>query len=794
MKILLSMLCLLALCVAGCDNKPSGTHSKKKTAQKGTYYFLSIASGAESNSLTLKHFTAATLLPMAAADNPKKTPLPEAVATPATAAEKPVPVTFTELNIDVIGVELLSKGIYRLQLEETPQVDGIIRIDTGTQVFKTLTLKTGSEKMPLRVDSVSTAAVDMFLHKVSALRSFNGADAEQVDTILSVVQKHLDTLDIPDKQPTADAIAWYTEQARKACTISFSELSSSAACAAFTLGGTVKGLAGQVQLSVNHGEPLILAADGDFMFRTGLINRAYYEVTVKEQPVNQTCVVKYGVGRIHGESVDGVLVQCAENRYQLSGLAEGITGTVKLMLNGKLETLALKRSGVFQFDTTLRHGAPYEITLADQPDDVTCALSRGAGYVMDNVADISVFCEPLLFQVGGTISDLVGTLKLIMNDSEELSVSHSGDFAFVTDFVHKAHYNARIAEQPAGQTCTLNMAAGKVALADVKNLRVSCVLNNHTLGGKVSGTTSPITLALNNERLLPLRGEGDFHFDTPLVYGAPYAVTVADTPQGQTCEVVSGTGTVSGDISDIQVNCAAIQYRIGGVVNGLSGAFQLKLNNSLDILAVPGNGPFSFSAKLTRGQTYNVVIDTQPAGQTCTVRNGTGRVALADVKAVVVNCEFQSYKLGGSLSGLTGAVKLALNGGPEFLTLSSNGMFAFSSELQAGLSYNVTVAVQPQGQKCEVKKGAGQINSANVVDVKVICVPLAALPSTALPAGTLPTSKKPLSHPQPRTSAEDGLPDETKTFAIPFPEVIKQGVIKQGADKQGVNKQDAIKH
>lgn len=742
--------CLLVLCLLGCDDSQPG--DAKKPA-RGVAYYLSVALPPDAAPLAVEAVTAATLLPVPTPSSPAdKQP---------SAADQPPAAPFSELKMEVISLKRLEGGVYRLRLKEPPQVDGVIRIHTGKVELQTLMLETGSRKRPIRVDAISTAAVRMFLKQVEAQRSYNKVDVEQVNTLLSVVNKHLGTLDVPDKLRDEAQIAWYTEQAQKACTIYFSGLSSSAECAAFTLGGKVKGLNGQLQLVVNNSEPLALAQDGPFMFPTGLVNRTYYEVTVKEQPNRQTCVVKYGVGRIHAESVDGIIVKCDENRYQLTGAAEGVTGPVTLKLNGNAETLILRKDGAFQFRTTLRHGEAYEITLAQQPASLTCALSRGAGNVVDNVVDIAITCEPLLFAVGGHVSGLMGSLRLRINDTEELVVNQEGEFNFASDFVHKAEYNVEIAEQPAGQTCRLSKGQGRLAFSDVRSVLVECVTNQHTVAGTVAGLKGALTLALNGEGQLTLQAPGEFRFRNPLPYGSTFAVTVAKAPGGQQCEIQRGTGTLSGDVLDVQIQCAAVQYRLGGVVSGLSGAFQLRLNNKQEVLAVPGNGPFEFAARLVSGQRYNVVMDTQPAGQLCVVSNGSGVVKAQDIKSLRVECDFQSFKLGGSVTGLKGALKLVLNGGTDSLALSSNGMFAFSAPLQTGSNYKVEVGVQPVGQKCEVRKGEGQVNAANIVDVKVICVPASAV----LPGTPAPTSAAP--------AASDSAADGPQTYAAPFPQVIK---------------------
>jgi hypothetical protein len=81
------------------------------------------------------------------------------------------------------------------------------------------------------------------------------------------------------------------------------------------------------------------------------------------------------------------------------------------------------------------------------------------------------------------------------------------------------------------------------------------------------------------------------------------------------------------------------------------------------------------------------------------------------------------FTIGGSVSGLaTGAsVVLADNGGND-LTVSANGTFTFTTEVDSGKAYAVTVVTEPTNpaQTCTVSAGSGTA-SANVTTVSVTC-------------------------------------------------------------------------
>ena len=69
-------------------------------------------------------------------------------------------------------------------------------------------------------------------------------------------------------------------------------------------------------------------------------------------------------------------------------------------------------------------------------------------------------------------------------------------------------------------------------------------------------------------------------------------------------------------------------------------------NNGGNDLSVSANGPFTFSTPLASGAAYNVTVKTNPSGQTCTVSNGSGTVASANITNVAVSCTGNSATTG----------------------------------------------------------------------------------------------------------------------------------------------------
>ncbi|MCL4557068.1 MAG: hypothetical protein M1491_00265 [Deltaproteobacteria bacterium] len=236
----------------------------------------------------------------------------------------------------------------------------------------------------------------------------------------------------------------------------------------------------------------------------------------------------------------------------------------------------------------------------------------------------------------------------------------------------------------------------------------------YKIGGTVSGLSGTLVLQDNGTDDLSLTASGAFTFAKALANGSAYAVTIKTQPAGQTCSVTNGSGKVSGaNVTNVAVSCG---YTVGGTVTGLSGTLVLQ-DNGTDDLSITTSGAFTFATALANGSSYAVTVKTQPAGQTCSVTNGSGKVSGANVTSVVVSC---GYTIGGTVSGLSGTLVLQ-NNGTDDLSITTSGTFTFAKALANGSSYAVTIKTQPTGQSCYGTNLSGTIAGANVTNVTLSC-------------------------------------------------------------------------
>ncbi|RZJ22788.1 MAG: hypothetical protein EOO54_11275, partial [Haliea sp.] len=258
---------------------------------------------------------------------------------------------------------------------------------------------------------------------------------------------------------------------------------------------------------------------------------------------------------------------------------------------------------------------------------IACSLMLGAcGGGGDGDGDASI-----RYSVGGTVEGLAGSLVL-RNGTQQATVTANGRFQ-LDNVAAGTVYDIVVLQQPEGQTCSVRNGRGSVQ-ADINDIAVECSTNIYAVGGQVEGASGPLVLRLFNGTVLEVAANGAFSF--PVAHGTAWTVAVETPPAGQACNVTSGSGTAIAAFDGVRVQCSGSAVRIGGTVQGLSGTVTLQLNGG-ELLQVTANGSFSFATPLAANAPYEVTVQTQPAGQACTLAGARGGAGVSG-EALLVTC------------------------------------------------------------------------------------------------------------------------------------------------------------
>ena len=155
----------------------------------------------------------------------------------------------------------------------------------------------------------------------------------------------------------------------------------------YDVGGSVSGLSGTVQLSLNGGTALDVSADGVFTFPTQIAYGAAYAVTIVSQPTGQICVLGNASGTATG-TVSNVSVSCEAKYY----LVRNRNGSDCLRRNGNnLEAVSCNASDLNQRWTMESSGSSW--VFRSVADSSQCgdnnSLSNFGVYGCDSSSDQS---------------------------------------------------------------------------------------------------------------------------------------------------------------------------------------------------------------------------------------------------------------------------------------------------------------------------------------------------------------------------------------------------------------------
>lgn len=188
----------------------------------------------------------------------------------------------------------------------------------------------------------------------------------------------------------------------------------------------------------------------------------------------------------------------------------------------------------------------------------------------------------------------------------------------------------------------------------------------YTVGGNISGLTAAgLSLGVGGNSVSVAAGASTFQLPNMFAAGATYKVGVLAQPQGQSCSVSAGTGTIAtASITGVQVTCSLNSYSIGGTITALS-AGGLVLTNNADTLSVPlGTSTFTLPTKVASGGAYAVAIQQQPTGLSCQLVNASGIVSTGAITNIQVLCGQWTWQSGADTTGAAGVYGTQNMAGP----------------------------------------------------------------------------------------------------------------------------------
>ncbi len=169
--------------------------------------------------------------------------------------------------------------------------------------------------------------------------------------------------------------------------------------------------------------------------------------------------------------------------FSLGGAIQNLAGTIRLVNEPLEDSIEISAQGDVPFimDEPLHSGEPYLVSIAPDgmPVGQNCEVFNGEGTVdQGNVSDILVVCSTPLYQLGGQVEGLAGSLTLVnQSNGDQVTVSGSGsvEFVFPEPLADGETWMVVISVQPGGQVCEVTAgASGEIDGADQLGIAVDC--------------------------------------------------------------------------------------------------------------------------------------------------------------------------------------------------------------------------------------------------------------------------------------------------------------------------------
>ena len=315
------------------------------------------------------------------------------------------------------------------------------------------------------------------------------------------------------------------------------------------------------------------------------------------------------------------------------------------------------------------------------------------------------------YTIGVKTTGLVGTLVVADDAGDDLTFTTNTTQTFANTYASGATYSVTVKTQPTIQTCTLSSnATGTIT----KNITVTATCKtNYTISVKNTGLTGTLVVKDNKSVDLTFTTNDTQTFSNVYSSGSTYTVSVKTQPSKQSCTLSSNaSGTITSNIT-VTATCVPT-YTISVAVSGLSGTLVVEDSQSSS-LTFTTNSNKAFSKAYASGSAYTVTVETQPAGQTCTLGSNASGTITSNITVDATCAASSGNTLSVAVSGLSGTVVLEDDQGAT-LTFTSNKTQTFSNTYANGATYTVSVTSQPTDQSCIPTYSTATINSNTTIE------------------------------------------------------------------------------
>lgn len=318
--------------------------------------------------------------------------------------------------------------------------------------------------------------------------------------------------------------------------------------------------------------------------------------------------------------------------YFTQGSPMGFNSTTQSQQVVGIENVGAAGTSLTLSSVAISTGAPFSVPPVSCFNGATSAAIPSGG-----------FCTVTVTYTGSSPTTDTGTLTF----TDNAGLSNLNSLGSSPNFTQSITLNGAsgITTAPAAPSATVSVPSNgsllsePITVTDAVTVKVGPIVTgvSPNSGSPAGGTSVTIT------------GAG-FTGATAVNFGsAPAANFTVNSDTQITTTSPAGAGTVDVTVTTPvstspisaadQFTYSAATYTVRGTVSGLGSGASLTLQNGTDTVTVTyPSATFTFLTGLVTGATYEVTIAAQPSGENCTVTNGSGKIASANVTNVTISC------------------------------------------------------------------------------------------------------------------------------------------------------------
>lgn len=284
----------------------------------------------------------------------------------------------------------------------------------------------------------------------------------------------------------------------------------------------VHGLHGGLSILMNGSHYYGVSNNATYTF-PGTYQHGYdYNVTIKNKPARQECIVYNGVGTIDASNITNIDINCTTVAFTVGGsLTSGNPNPSVVLQNNGGDDLTLTQGGSFTFATTLANGASYNVTVETPPTDQECSVSNGSGVINgDDITNINVYCKEKKGTLNAEVKDLNGTITLDTNlthngvsniSSKNFSESGGTVSDTLADNIDmNTSYSITIKTHPNGQICRFTNHSSGTINSSNSNPKVKLSCKNLSVPASTTPFVIKVKPSLRNGEYIYVVWKRDF--------------------------------------------------------------------------------------------------------------------------------------------------------------------------------------------------------------------------------------------------------------------------------------------